>query len=106
MLFNNLIPIEFFARNGQYFASADQGHGGLKVFLASVPSCNDTSAEAIRTWYILITKMATITGFYLHPYFCFRKHANSNNGFTCGFDIAPVLAAPAVAEILYQPHVP
>ena len=44
--------------------------------------------------------------FYLHPYFCFRKHANSNNGFTYGLDIGPVTAVTTVAEILYQSHVP
>ena len=64
--FNRII-----ARNGQFFSLAGQDHAGLKVFLASVPSCNGTSAEAIHTWYMLFTKMAATTGFYLHPYFCF-----------------------------------
>ena len=34
---NRLIPW-----NGQFFTLADQGNSGLKVFLASVPSCNGT----------------------------------------------------------------
>ena len=54
---------------------------------------------------MLFTKMTATTGFYLHPYFCFRKHANSNNGFTCGFDVGPVAAVTAVAEVLHRPHV-
>ena len=37
---------------------------------------------------------------------CFRKHANSNKGFTCGIDIGPVATVTAVAEVLYQPYVP
>ena len=77
----------------------------MKVFLASVPSCHGTSLEAIQTWYMLFTKMAATTGIYRHPYFCFRKHADSNNGFTCGFDTAPITHVPAVPEIFHQPEV-
>ena len=55
---------------------------------------------------MLFTKMTATTGFYLHPYFCFRKHANSNYGFMCGFDTAPVSHIPAVPEILHRPEVP
>ena len=55
---------------------------------------------------MLFTKMAATIDFYFHPYFCFQKHANSNNGVTCGFDIVLVVAAPVVVEILYQPYVP
>ena len=36
-------------QNGQFFSLADQGHSSLKVFLASVPSCNGTSPEAVQT---------------------------------------------------------
>ena len=68
------------ARNGQFFSLADQSNIGLKVFLASVPSCNRISAKAVHTWYMLFTKMAATIGFYLHPYFWFRKHANSDYG--------------------------
>ena len=50
--------------------------------------------------------MVATTGFYLYPYFCFQKHANSNNGLSCGFDIGPVTTVTAVAEVLHQPHVP
>ena len=50
--------------------------------------------------------MVATTGFYLHPYFCFWKHANSDYGLTCGFDTAPVSHIPAVAEILHRPEVP
>ena len=64
------------------------------------------SAEAIRTWYMLFTKMAATTGFYLHPYFCFPKHANSDYGFTSGFDTAPVAHIPAVSEIFHRTEVP
>ena len=78
----------------------------MKVFLARFPSCNGTSPEAVRTWYMLFTKMADTTGFYLHSYSCFQKHANSNNGFTCGFDAGPTAAVTAVVEVLHQPHVP
>ena len=55
---------------------------------------------------MLFNKMTATTGFYLHPYFCFRKYANSNNGFTCGCDVGPVATVNAVAEVLHQPHVP
>ena len=89
-------------RNGQFFSLTNQSNSGLKVFLSSVPSCNGTSAEAIRTWYMLFTKMAAMTGFYLHPYFCFRKHGNSDYGFTCRFDTAPIAHVPAVPEIIHQ----
>ena len=51
-------------------------------------------------------KLAATTGFYLHPYLYFRKHANSDYGFTCGFDVGPVAAVTAVAEVLHRPHVP
>ena len=51
------------ARDGQFISLADQGNTGLKVFFASVPTCVGTSPEAIRTWYILFTKMASTTGF-------------------------------------------
>ena len=40
-------------QNGQLFPLADQGNSGLKVFLASVPSYNCISTEAIRSWYML-----------------------------------------------------
>ena len=50
--------------------------------------------------------MAATTGFYLHPYYCFRKDADSNYGFTCGFDVAPIAAVTVAAEILHCPHVP
>ena len=62
-----------------------QSHGGLKVFFASV---------------------SYITDFYLHSYFCFRKHTNSNEGFTCGFDISPITTATTVVEVLHQPYLP
>ena len=44
--------------------------------------------------------------FYLHSYYCFQKHANSNDGFPCGFDIAAVAAVAAFMEVLHQPYVP
>ena len=31
---------QIFTLNSQFFSLADQGNSGLKVFLASVPSCN------------------------------------------------------------------
>ena len=55
---------------------------------------------------MLFTKMAATTRFYLHSYFCFQKHAEFNNDFTCGFDVGPNAAVTAVAEVLHQPHVP
>ena len=55
---------------------------------------------------MLFTKMAATTGFYIHPYFYFQKHANSDYGFTCGFDTAPVAHIPAVPEILPWSEVP
>ena len=76
------------------------------MFFASVPSCNGISAEAVRTWYMLFTKMAATTGFYLYPYFCFQKHANSDYGSTCGFDTAPVAHIPAVSEVLHHAIIP
>ena len=94
------------AQNGQFFSLANQGNSGLKVFLASVLSCNGISAEAVCTLYMLFTKMAAITKFYLYPYFCFRKYANSDFGFTCGFDVGPVAAVTAISEVLHRPHVP
>ena len=94
------------ARNVQFFSLADQGNSGLKMFLASVPSCNRIATEAVQTWYMLFTKMAATTRFYLHPYFCFQKHANSDYGFTCGFDVGPVGLVTVVAEVLHRPHVP
>ena len=52
--------------------------------------------------------MTATTGFYIHPYFCFRKYANSDYGFTCGFNVGPVAAvtSTAIAEVLHRPHVP
>ena len=50
--------------------------------------------------------MAATTGFHIHPYFCFRKYVNSDYGFTCGFDTAPIAHIPAVPEILPRPEVP
>ena len=97
---------QIMTRDGQFLSLVDQGNSGLKVFLARVPSCIGTSPEAVQTWYMLFTKMAATTGFYLHPYFCFRKHTDSNYRFTCGFDVAPVATVTAVAEILHRPHVP
>ena len=93
-------------QNEQLFHLVHQGNSELKVFLPSVPSCNGTSPEVVKTWYILCTKMVATNRLYLHPYFCFRKHADSNNGFTCGFDIGPTAAIKATAEVLYQSHVP
>ena len=78
----------------------------MKVFLASVPSCNGISAKTVQIWYTLFTKMAATTGFYLHPYFCFRKHTNSDYGFTCGFDGGSVATVTVVAGVLHRPHVP
>ena len=49
--------------------------------------------------------MAATTGFYLHPYFCFQKHANFDYGFTFGFNVGPVAAVTAVAEVLHRLHV-
>ena len=50
--------------------------------------------------------MASTTGFYIHPYYCFRKDADSNYGFTCGFDTGAVAAVAAAAEIPHRAHVP
>ena len=96
---------QLISRNGQFISLADQGNSGLLVFLASVPSCNGMSAESIRTWYMLFTKIAATTGFYLHPYFCFWKHSNSDYGFTSGFDTAPVAHIPDVPEIFRRTEV-
>ena len=85
---------------------AKPGNAGLKVFIACVPSCICTFPKAGQTWYILFTKIATTTGFYLHPYFCFHKHADFNYGFTCGFYVAAVAAVTAVAKVLHRPHIP
>ena len=74
----------------------------MKVFINSVPSCTGTSAEAVRSWYIIFCKIASTTGFYLHPYYCFWKLSASNYGFTCGFDTAPITFVPGVPEVLYQ----
>ena len=94
------------ARNGQFYSLADQGNTGLKVFFASVPTCVGTSPEAIRIQYILFTKMASTTGFYLHSCYYFRKDADSNYGFTCSFGPGPIAAVTAAAEIPHCPHVP
>ena len=94
------------SQNVQFFSLVDQGNSSLKVFLVSVPSYNSISAEAVGTWYMLFTKMAATTWFYIHPYFCFRKYTNSDYNFACGFDVGPVAAVTAVAEVLHQPHVP
>lgn len=53
----------------------------------------------------MFTKISGTTGLYLHPYFCFQKHANQNNGFTCGFDIVSITHDPTVPKVLYQPRV-
>ena len=50
--------------------------------------------------------MASATGFYLHPYYCFCKDADSNYGFTCGFDTGPIAAVTAAAEIPHRAHIP
>ena len=50
--------------------------------------------------------MASTTGIYLHPYYYQRKDADSNHGFTCGFDTGPVAAVAAAVEIPYRAHVP
>ena len=76
------------------------------MVLGSVPSCNGVSAETVRTWYILLTKMIATTGFYIHPYFYFLKHANSDYGCTCVFNTAYTAHIPAVPEILHQHKVP
>ena len=94
------------ARNGQFFPLADQGNSGLKVFFSSVPACIGTSSEAVRVWYLLFTQMASATGVYIHPCFCFRKDADSNYGFTCGFDTGAIAAVAAAPEIPHRPLVP
>ena len=96
---------QIITRNSQLFSLADQGNAGLKVFLASVPSCNGISPELVQIWYILFTKIVATTVLYLHPYFCFRKHANSDYGFTCGFDTAPV-PWPEFLAVAARLHVP
>ena len=58
---------QIITQKGQFFLLADQGNGELKVFLASVTSCNKTSPKSVRIWYVLFTKVAATTGFYLHP---------------------------------------
>ena len=93
---------QIITRNDQFFSLANQGNSDLKVFLTSVLSCNSISVAAVRSWYMLFSKMAATTGVYLHPYFYFRKHANSDYGSTSGFDTAPVAHIPAVPEILHQ----
>ena len=50
--------------------------------------------------------MASATGVYIHPYFCFRKDVDSNYGFTCGFDTGAVAAVTAAPVIPHRPHVP
>ena len=93
-------------RDGQCFALADQGTTGLKQFFQSIPTCLGTSPESIRSWYNLLTKMAATTGFYIHPYFCFRKDADSDYGFTCGFDTGPITVVTYCAEVLHRPYAP
>ena len=50
--------------------------------------------------------MAATTEFYIHPYFCFRKDADSDYGITCGFDTEPVTAVTYCAEVLHCPYAP
>ena len=50
--------------------------------------------------------MASTTDIYIHSYYCFRKDADSNYGFTCGFDTGAVAAVAAAAEISHRAHVP
>ena len=44
--------------------------------------------------------------FYLHSPYCFRKDANSNYCFTCGFDTGPIAAVTAAAEKPHNTYVP
>ena len=50
--------------------------------------------------------MAATTGFYLHPYYCFCKDADSNWGFTWGVETGPMAAVTAAPKVPHRPYVP
>ena len=100
----NLDSHRLIARNGQLFALADQDTAGWKRFSSSIPTCTGTSPDAIRKWYILFTQMAATCDFYVHPYYCFRKNAPSDTGFTCGFDTGPITEVVAAPETPHRPY--
>ena len=62
------------------------GIDGLKVLLESIHTCHGTTPQHVRTWYQFFTAHAASFGYYIHPYYCFRKGISLPNGFTCWFD--------------------
>jgi hypothetical protein len=73
-------------RGGTFFYLAEQDAAKDKQFLTNMPSCKGSSPEDIRAWYQHLIVHANSHGIYIHPYFCFRKEADSPMGFTHGDD--------------------
>ena len=74
-------------RDGTYFHLRDQGGAQEKLFIQNTPTCHGPTPPDIRAWYAAFTVHAASKGYYIHPYFCFRKESmNSTYGFSAGAD--------------------
>jgi len=74
-------------RDGTCFALTEHSTpASEKAFLSTMPPCKGTSARDIRSWYHRFTAHAAQHRVYVHPYYCFRPHSGSSNGFNIGID--------------------
>ena len=74
-------------KDGTYFHLRDQGGAQEKLFIQNTPICSGKSPSEVRAWYMAFTVHAASKGYYIHPYFCFRRESmNSTYGFSAGID--------------------
>ena len=71
----------------------------------NIPSCHDTTPQAVRAWYTHFTAHISSSGYYIHPHWYFRPSVNSPTGFTCGYNTLAVTATAAVASSPYIPQI-
>jgi hypothetical protein len=71
----------FILLNGQSFTV---GVLNDRELLRNPPLCTDTSPPGFRMWYRLATDHALAHGYYMHPYFLFKKQQGGARGFSCG----------------------
>ena len=56
----------------------------LKGLLRAPVTCKDDSLQGIRSWYATFVRHAMNHGFYVHPFYCYRKDHGGDWGFSIG----------------------
>lgn len=73
-----------FLRDGSLFLMSTELD--VKGLLRDPVTCKDDSHQGLRSWYQTFMRHCMDNGFYVHPFYCFRKDHGGAWGFTAGND--------------------